>query len=90
LSIVLVMSTLSSLVQALRNQTEQDDTVRDLGVALRDMLAFANEACDLERISGGLDVIKEMGLSVQEGAKLIEDYMASPFFCEPFRCPGRS
>jgi hypothetical protein len=70
----------------LRNQTGQDDTVRELGIGLRDMLSFANEASDLEQISGGLDVIKEMGLAVQEGAKLIEDYMASPFFRERISC----
>jgi hypothetical protein len=46
------------------------------------MLSFANEASELEQISGGLNIIKEMGLTVQDGAKLIEDYMGSSFFCE--------
>jgi hypothetical protein len=45
------------------------------------MLSFANEARQLQQIKGGLDVIKEMGLAVQDGARLIDDYMKSPFFC---------
>jgi hypothetical protein len=44
------------------------------------MLSFANEASELQQISGGLNVIKEMGLTVEDGAKLIEDYMGSSFF----------
>jgi hypothetical protein len=66
------------------DQTQQDDTLRDLGIGLRDMLSFANEARELPQISGGLDVIKDMGAAVQDGVKLIEDYMSSSFFSKFF------
>jgi hypothetical protein len=46
------------------------------------MLAFANEACDLEKIKGGIDVIREMGLAVQDSARLLQDYIKSPFIGE--------
>jgi hypothetical protein len=53
----------------------------ELAFSLRDMLAFANEASDLEQIKGGIDVIKEMGFAIQDGSQLMEDYIKSPFFC---------
>jgi hypothetical protein len=69
-------------LQVLRDEIQQDNTIRDLGVSLRDVLAFGHEACDLQEIKGGLDVIKEMGLAIQDCAKLIQEYIDSPFFCE--------
>jgi hypothetical protein len=46
------------------------------------MLAFANGARNLESLKDGIDVIKEMGLAIQDCAKLIIDYTKSPFFRE--------
>jgi hypothetical protein len=39
------------------------------------MLAFPNEASGLAPIKGGIDVIKEMGIAIQECAKLIQEYI---------------
>jgi hypothetical protein len=66
--------------QVLQTQAQQDQNSQELAISLRDMLAFANEACTLEKIKGGIDIIKEMGLAVQDVAKLIQDYISSPFF----------
>jgi hypothetical protein len=74
--------------QVLRNQTEQDSKLVDLAVSLRDMLAFANEASGLTPIKGGIDVIKEMGVAIQESSKLIQEYIDSGFF-RKIRLPPR-
>jgi hypothetical protein len=44
------------------------------------MLAFANEACDLGKIRGGIDIIKEMCNAVCDAARLIEEYVQSGFY----------
>jgi hypothetical protein len=44
------------------------------------MVAFANEACNLEKIRGGLDIIKEMCAAICDTAELIKEYIKSGFF----------
>jgi hypothetical protein len=44
------------------------------------MLVVASAAQDLRQLEGGIDVIKEMALTVQSGAKLITEYMETPFY----------
>jgi hypothetical protein len=43
------------------------------------MVAFANEACNLEKIRGGLDIIKEMCVEICDTAELIKEYVKSGF-----------
>jgi hypothetical protein len=44
------------------------------------MLVVASAAQGLHQLDGGIDVIKEVGLTVQSGAKLIQEYMDTPFY----------
>jgi hypothetical protein len=71
--------------QLLRNQTEQDSAIQELAISMKDVLAFATEACTLEKLNGGIDVIKEMAIAIQDCANLINDYIKSPFFREFLR-----
>jgi hypothetical protein len=62
-------------MQVWQAKAEQDQAIRELAFSLRDMLAFANMAKDLKEIERGIDVIKEMSYAIQDGAKLITEYM---------------
>jgi hypothetical protein len=53
--------------------------VQEIAVELRDMLAFAREASSLRQIKGGLDVIREMGLAIQDGCRLLQEYYSQSF-----------
>jgi hypothetical protein len=70
---------LTAVYKALEKQTQQDNNIRDLSVSMRDMFAFARGVKNLRQLDGGIDVIKEMCLAVQDAASLIQQYMESGF-----------
>jgi hypothetical protein len=63
----------------LKQQGEQDRTVRELLVGLQKVLSYAKVCCELKGIDSVPNVIKEVGHAVVDGVLLIDEYMRSRF-----------
>ena len=67
------------LKQIAQYQIAQDNAVRVLVEALREMVGAANAVPDLRKIEGTTDVIEDIGRTSFEAAKLVHDYVLPSF-----------
>jgi hypothetical protein len=61
--------------QIWENLEQQNDAVRNLALAMRDMLAFVDESKELD--ADKIGVIKKMGEAIEKGARLIDEISSS-------------
>lgn len=76
---LLVIMLNRSIFQAVKNQMDQDEYIKNLAESLREMIGVAQECPDLSTIPGTTNVIDDIGRTCLNVASLIQEYTTSRF-----------